>query len=371
MSLVQLFVGHAYLAIRTTPMDTNCQSFFENTPKKVNKRMFEVQVQGRFKRVPEGDIYVGADALFQLELGLLTRTFVKAVLSFLKTLVTNLHYSFGESKTKDGYETAHVVAPLFSTMDKVMFTPSAETPPPMGKPFPDDLDLRKIRLDPSRVDSIKISTEGTYSFSLNSNNIDLPGWEVMGIPMLNPMSINLFSGGGPFSLVAYEVPRDSRGKRSDKHSYESIKYILNMQIACIENHGLPDVEFVDIEDFDDVDRARRSSIQLLSNLRNSIRIGVFHKKVQSADDFSLHQFHGIGDGNKADFGEEEESSSDSDSDQTEYSDGNDPSVVSRASLRLDEKVCVYASCPARVQHCAPTLLLFAFWIDRPLHPHMS
>jgi len=315
-------------------MDKNCQSFFEDSPKRVNKRMFEVQVQGRFKKVPEGDIYVGADALFQLELGLLTRTFVKAVLSFLKTLVTNLHYSFGESKAKDGYETAHVVAPLFSTMDKVMFTPNAETPPAMGKPFPDDLEFRKIRLDPARVDSIQISTEGTYSFSLNSNNIDLPGWEVMGVPMLKPMSINLFSGGGPFSLVAYEVPRDPRGKRSEKHSYESIKYILNMQIACIENDGVPDVEFVDVEDFDDVDRARRSSIHLLSNMRNPSTVGVFHK-VKSTDDFSIQQFHGVDYDNKTAYEEDEENSSDSDSDQTDY--GDDSTVVSRASLGLDEE----------------------------------
>lgn len=228
-------------------------------------------MQGRFKKVPEGLIYVGADAIFQLQLGLLTQSFVKAVLSFLKTLVNNLHYSFGDSKSVPGYETAHVVAPLFSTMDKVVVTPAGEVPPSMGVPFPDDLELRKIRLDPARCDTIEIIPGATYSFSLNSNNIALPEWQVMGIPMLKPLSINMFSGGGPFSLVAYEIPRDPIGKRPRKHSCETMKYILNVQIASIDPGDEPAVEFVDEEEESccDVDKARRSSIKRLSSIHSS------------------------------------------------------------------------------------------------------
>jgi hypothetical protein len=338
-------------------MDGKYDKFFTDTPTKVNKRMFEVQVQGRFKKVPDGPIYVGADALFRLELGLLTRTFVKAVLSFLKTLVNNLHYSFGESKSTEGYETAHVVAPLFSTMDKITFTPTGGVPPSMGIPFPDDLELRKIRLDPSRCDSIKISTEGTYSFSLNSNNIDLPGWEVMGIPMLKPLSINLFSGGGPFSLVAYEVPRGPQGKRPLKHSYESIKYILNMQIASIDKEGMPDVEFVEIEEFDDVDRARRNSIHRLSSLRSSTRD--FHKVTSASNLNEMYE-------------EEDEDEDDNisfcsggDSEQSDDELGNLDFNSSNISLSVDERtVCV---------KCMRAMIYFSFQFNelriRRLNPH--
>ena len=240
------------------------------SPEKVNKRQFEVQVQGQFKKVPEGVIYVGADAVLQLELGLLTRTFVKAVLSFLKTLVHNLHFSFGDSTTQEGYETAHVVAPLFSTMDKIVVTSAGKTPPPMGVPFPDDLELRKRRLDPTQCEDIEIIPGATYSFSLNSNNIDLPEWKVIGVPMLKPLSINMFSGGGPFSLVAYEVPRDATGKRPVKHSCDTMKYILNMQMASVDRGDTPVVEFINEETFDDVQGARRSSIKRLSSI-HSIR----------------------------------------------------------------------------------------------------
>ncbi len=194
--------------------------------------MFEVQVQGKFKRVPDGVVYVGADVLHKLELGLLSRSFVKVILSFVKTMVSNLHYSFGESKTTEGYETTHIVGPLFSSMDKIRVTPPGEVPPPMGVPFPDDLEFRKIRFHPTLRDSIEINTDDTYSLSINTDNIDLVEWEVMGIPLLKPLSCNIFTSGGPFGLVAYEIPRRPDGGRPEKHSYDKIKYLLNMQVCC-------------------------------------------------------------------------------------------------------------------------------------------
>lgn len=228
---------------------------------------------------------MGADAAqLQLELGLLARTFVKVVLSFIKTLVNNLHYSFGESKYQEGYETAHVVAPLFTTIDKIEFTPKGETPPPMGVPFTDDVELKKIRSDPTRCEHIEIIPGATYSFSLNSNNIDYPQWELSGVPMLKPLSLNMFTGGQPFSLVAYEVPRDSNGKRPVKHSCDSLKYILNMQMAAIDCGGAPAVEFFEEEVSDDVDGARRSSMKRLSSLQSM-------RNYSSNSNFELNNFN--------------------------------------------------------------------------------
>ena len=197
----------------------------------------------------------------------MSRTFVRAMLTFLKSLVQNLHYSFGEPESTKGYEIAHVVAPLFSTMDKVVITPRGENPPRMGTPFPDDLELRKIRLDSSRCNEIRISREATYSFSLNSNNIVLPLWEVQGIPMMRNLSINSFTGDGPFSLVAYVVPRNENGVRPQKHSYNSIKYILNLQIAQIDPGDFPEVEFKrEREKSVDFEKARRNSLHFMSSV---------------------------------------------------------------------------------------------------------
>ncbi len=97
---------------------------------------FEVQVQGKFKRLPCGEIFVGADCQTELSLGVVTRAFCKGVLRFVATMVNNLCYSFGESPTaaasaggpgKDtaaaGHQIAHLVAPIFAT-SKSQSTPS-------------------------------------------------------------------------------------------------------------------------------------------------------------------------------------------------------------------------------------------------------
>lgn len=190
--------------------------------------MFEVQVQGSFKVVPAGLVYVGADAVNKMELGLLTRSFCRVILQFVMTMVRNLHYSFGESPDTEDYEISHIVAPLFSTMDKIVVTLPGETPPPMGVPFPEDQEFRKLRLNPNTVGSIKIDPANVYSFSVNTSNMDLCSWTLVNIPMLKDLSLNTFCGGFPIRLVGYEVPPDTA---PDKHSFKSINYVFNLQVS--------------------------------------------------------------------------------------------------------------------------------------------
>ena len=52
----EIFKGTALLLVRTNPIDSHYRVFFHGT-----KREFEVQVQGKFKRQPDGEIYVGAE----------------------------------------------------------------------------------------------------------------------------------------------------------------------------------------------------------------------------------------------------------------------------------------------------------------------
>jgi phage tail tube protein FII len=103
--------------LRTNPIDSHYRSFFQGT-----KRQFEVQVQGKFKRKPTGEIYVGADITKKMELGILTRSMCRMVLKFVGTMVNDLHYSFGDSPNAKDAESPHLVAPLLRGMDKVVVT---------------------------------------------------------------------------------------------------------------------------------------------------------------------------------------------------------------------------------------------------------
>ena len=111
----ELFKGTCLLLLRTNPIDSHYRNFFQGT-----KRQFEVQVQGKFKRKPTGEIYVGADITKKMELGILTRSMCRMVLKFVGTMVNDLHYSFGDTPNSKDAEMPHLVAPLLRGMDKVI-----------------------------------------------------------------------------------------------------------------------------------------------------------------------------------------------------------------------------------------------------------
>jgi hypothetical protein len=162
--------------------------------------MFEVQVQGKFKRMPQGEVFVGAESSNKMELGLITRGISKAVCNFCGTLVNDLHFSFGDNPKDQNYQVPHIVSPIFPTLDKVLITPPGEIPPPLGVPFVEDPAYRKERLKFRTIDLANIDLNTTYSFSVNTSNLDLPNWNLINIPMVRPMSMKTFFGDSSIAL---------------------------------------------------------------------------------------------------------------------------------------------------------------------------
>ena len=193
---------------------------------------FEVQVQGKFKRVPSGDIYVGADISTRMELGIITRSFCRAILSFASTMVQDLHYSFGDRPSVPNYEIPHLVAPIFKSMDRVVITPPGAEPPKMGVPFYEDLEARRLRMKTKLSNNWTIDTSSTYSFSVNTFNIDLCSWTLIGVPMLKNMDMRTFFGDGSLRLVGYELPYSEAAKYPDgRHAQRSLNYVFNLRVG--------------------------------------------------------------------------------------------------------------------------------------------
>ena len=80
-------------------------------------------MQGRFKRLPQGVLYLGGEITEQLKLGLVARSLANMLLKFVRARVPGgaLHYSFGD---KDGTgQIAHITMPLWSAADRLVITP--------------------------------------------------------------------------------------------------------------------------------------------------------------------------------------------------------------------------------------------------------
>lgn len=60
--------GLALLMLKREPMDKRYAGMFEG-----KNRMFEVQVQGRFKKPPDGELYISLEITDRMKLGLLTK----------------------------------------------------------------------------------------------------------------------------------------------------------------------------------------------------------------------------------------------------------------------------------------------------------
>ena len=95
------------------------------------QRIVEVQLQGRFVAPgPPGPVFFGAEITDVMRLGLLGRSFAKAILGFIAQIAPGLHYSFGERGAGAGGEAArrreqqqqqlaHICGPLLVAMPQV------------------------------------------------------------------------------------------------------------------------------------------------------------------------------------------------------------------------------------------------------------
>lgn len=248
----EFFKGHALLAIRLVPPDPVYDCFFKG------KKTFEVQVQGKFKRQPIGELYCGAEAVDKMELGLITRSISKAVCNFATTIINDLHYSFGDSPTNANYQVPHIVAPLFPTLDKVVVTPPSQEPPPMGAPFVEDLEYRARRLKFKSLAEAQVDINNTYSFSVNTANLDLTTWDIVGIPMMKSMDMRTFFGESPIRLVAYEIPKSVADSLPNIHPMRSLNYAFNIKLNGLDADKVVDITLDHTDD--EHDEAGRDSL---------------------------------------------------------------------------------------------------------------
>ncbi|CAM9853021.1 unnamed protein product [Chrysoparadoxa australica] len=105
---------------KTSPPHQQFGQHFEGKAKS-----FEMQIQARFKKVPSGIIYMGAELQSRPKWGLITQTLSTVIMKFASTLVKTMHYSFGKqlipkiSANEGEVELMHATFPLWRVMDRV------------------------------------------------------------------------------------------------------------------------------------------------------------------------------------------------------------------------------------------------------------
>lgn len=228
-----------------------------------------------------------------MELGIITRSISKAVCNFAGTMIDDLHYSFGDSPTTHNHQIPHLVAPLFSTMDKIVVTPPGKDPPPLGIPFVEDPIFAVKRLKFKSIKEANIDINNIYSFSVNTANIDLPNWNIIGIPMKKSMDMRTFFGDSSIHLVCYEIPDIViQNTSGNVHPAEKLNYVFQLKLSPIDAEKVLDLS-VDQENEDD---DREDGIGLTdSNMTNY----EYEEEIEFDDeeedqDFGVDEMIGVG-----------------------------------------------------------------------------
>lgn len=86
----------------------------------------------------------------------------------------------------------------------------------------------------TKVTNDMINLGSTYSFSVNTSNMDLVTWNLVGIPMMKALDMRTFFGESPIRLVGYEMPADEAAKHPNKHPAAALNYVFNMQLTRMD-----------------------------------------------------------------------------------------------------------------------------------------
>eukprot|EP00752_Nemacystus_decipiens_P007824 g6989.t1 len=197
------FKGSMLFLVKGDPPDPRWAAHFEGPN---SNRAFEMQIQGKLKLLPKGEVYMGGELGERPKQGLVTQTVSKIVMSFAKQMVKSLHYSFGERRAPSDpmdAESPHVTFPLYRVMDWFVVTPEAETPPSLGGALAESAEERTARRGGKSPD-IVWSTDVTYTMAFHSNIVNFQDWAVTDIPGQGSLDLNTFLCKQPVSVVVYD-----------------------------------------------------------------------------------------------------------------------------------------------------------------------
>ncbi|KAF0703526.1 hypothetical protein AaE_015330 [Aphanomyces astaci] len=228
----ELFSGQILFLLKTDPMPSKWSHLFAG-----RRRSFWIQLQGRFKQPPVGQVYIGGEVPRKMHLGLITRSFCGILLGVLNLLVVCLYYSLGLSSPDDvshasDEELGHICFPLHSSVDEFVCTPSGQVPPSLGvESFGESAAARAERK--ASKDLYKYNTQDTYTFSFFSFYIDFVTWKLVHVPGLPTINLERFWDSMPLRIVSYSVAAEmGTGEHHKKptHTQADKEYYMSVEL---------------------------------------------------------------------------------------------------------------------------------------------
>ncbi|POM80081.1 Hypothetical protein PHPALM_2126, partial [Phytophthora palmivora] len=217
----ELFQGQALFLVRTQPEDEHYASLFAG-----KRRMFWIQVQGRFKETPQGPVYLGGELPARIAPGVFTRSVALVIMGLIRRLVGHVSFSFGS--TENAEELPAVAFPLYQSVDQFVETPEGEIPPVLGTGDFGESEAQRIKRRHTPLGEEQYVLGRTYTFDFHTMYVDLTKWETANLPGgLNAMDLASFFDSLPLRLVAYQVRATVE---TDSHRQRDKDYLFSFEV---------------------------------------------------------------------------------------------------------------------------------------------
>lgn len=197
------------------------------------RRLWELRIQGRFKRKPEGELFVGImlrDFNYEQAVARYSQAVKRLGLLFVKW---KFYLSWGdrcEAAKQPDAELSHLVTGL-AGLDQIVVTPGGESPPPLTEELCGlGIERKKLGYDKYKqevgdvVDAI--NTEDTYTFCYwgPSPFIDAVQWQFR-FGTVIPMA--QFLEEWPLHFVMYELDKEAAGTANSRQLESQKRYFLD------------------------------------------------------------------------------------------------------------------------------------------------
>ena len=216
-----LFVGKIVLFMNPSDPDEGLYNKFS----KDTNASFILQIQGKFKYIPTGTLYAGAELTCdELNPALVTKGLYGLLLKSIKKKHQNMHSSYGDSVEKP-----HIVVPAWTFFDRIVRTKPSDKPPSIEEPFFEPSGSVSARQKSGSVGAW--NTIDTYSFGCFCPFLDFSLWQLVNVPFCRDTSLHNFFGDSMVRLVLYEQ-RDSANSMEavGLHKPVANSYLFSLQL---------------------------------------------------------------------------------------------------------------------------------------------
>ena len=209
--------------VRGTPANDTVADYLRG-----KARRWEFQYRVKLKKKPvDKQVYFACELGEPIKMGMVTKAFASAAMSFMKKTNPTFHYSItGSKETPDGkWESPHMSFTVEGSLDRLVVSKPGEEPPKLGEAILEDPESIKRRKKGELVDW---NTEDTYTMALWTSYADFLEWRVLNLPGIRPFALSSMLGTQPINLTMYLIDEK---RDTDKHYRRDITEIIKIELS--------------------------------------------------------------------------------------------------------------------------------------------